>query len=101
MANISSRNSAIRVGIVLEAQIWELDLRYNRSSAFILVCVKLETNKESRKVKGEICQALSRKPITKHSVQEAEGIAQMLRMHGSFHEQQEGPAVARGTKTEL
>lgn len=98
MANISSRNSAIRVGIVLEAQIWELDLRDNRSSAFILlVCVKLE-NRESRKVKGEMCQALSREPITKHSVQEAEGVAQMLRMHGNFHEQQEGPAVARGTK---
>lgn len=39
----SSRNSAIRVGIVLEAQIWGLDLRYNRSSAFMLVCIKLET----------------------------------------------------------
>lgn len=55
----SSRNSAIRVGIVLEAQIWRLDLRYNRSSAFILVCVKLETYlTKSRKGKGEKCQAL-------------------------------------------
>lgn len=49
MANISSRNSAVRVGIVLEAQIWELDLRDNRSSAFILlVCVKLESDLTER-----------------------------------------------------
>lgn len=92
MANISSRNSAIRVGIVLEAQIWELDLRYNRSSAFILVCVKLETDLTKRA--GRL-----KEKCVKHSVQEAEGVAQMLRMQGSFHEQQEGPAMARGTKT--
>lgn len=48
MANISSRNFAVRVGIVLEAQIWELDLRYSRSSVFILVCIKLETDLTKR-----------------------------------------------------
>lgn len=36
---------------------------------------------------------------SKHPEHEAKGIDQMLSMHGSFHEQQEGPAVARGTKT--
>lgn len=36
---------------MLEAQIWELDLRHNRSSAFILVCVKLETYLTKRAVR--------------------------------------------------
>lgn len=42
------------------------------------------------RISGEMCQALSTRD---------KGTDQMLSMHGSFHEQQEGPAVARGTKT--
>lgn len=36
---------------------------------------------------------------SKHPVREAKGTDQMLSMHGSLHDQQEGPAVARGIKT--